>query len=261
MGTKGISDQKITPWLVTLGGVVMLLLVWALIGVEMYTSRPEYVRNSMLKVIPKGAILRDYVKMEDTKVTAYLLIYVEKGYTMEDVNAESLMSCPGEINGQPIRGNYHLGLFENNKLVNEVPIPGEPYDNTGELLPLVYRNTKGNIYSDPNRPDKLETEVVPLLVLKDYTGDSLPFEFLLKTTEGGCGFWDGLVGGYDPETNKAVIYSDWIQRLSPDDKGYFHYLFDCGDHGNDVKVEQDYQFSPAAKRFIQTSEKKTSCSA
>jgi hypothetical protein len=248
------------PGLVLFGGVATLLIVWGLIARGLISNSPESIRKNIGKGLPEGALLRDYVKLTDTKDGTYLFIYIDKGYTEEKTAPEAMMSCPGEITGQPIRGRYHLGLFQGNKLVNSVVIPDGNFNLPDYKLAIVHYNIKGNIYHDLNRPDKMEIEELSLLVMKDYTGDGKPYEFLLKTTEGGCGFWDGLVAGYDPETNQAAVFSDWIPNLEPDNTGYYHYIFSCGNHGNEVEVLEDYQYSPAIKRFVKTSEKETPCS-
>lgn len=171
----------------------MLLVVWGMIGTGIITGSPEYIKNSLTKVIPQGAMLRDYIKLNGTRDLSYLLIYIEKGYTPLDVKPGEMMSCQGEVAGQPIRGKYHLGLFEKNKLVNDIVI-------SNSQVELVYKNIKGNIYNDLNRADKLETEVVPLLVLKD-------FKFILKTSGKGCGSVKELVAGYVQDTNQVKIFS------------------------------------------------------
>lgn len=257
MGTKEFPKEKITFRLVLGGGVVMLFLVWGLIFRNIYINNPEYIKKNIEKILPAGAFLRDYKKLNGAGDNAYLVIYVEKDFTVDKTEGEALLSCPGEIVGQPIKGKYHLELIENYKTINDVSIP---YYMDRDLA-LVYRNIKANIYGNFNRKDGMEMEGVPLLVLKDYTGDEKPFEFLIITSEGGCGFWNGLVAGYDPDTNKAVLFSDWIHNLNPNNKGYFQYLFDCGNHGNQTRVEEDYQYSPTVKWFIKTGERQTPCSA
>jgi hypothetical protein len=193
MGTKRLLKEQITPWLILGGGILMLLVVWGMIGTGIITGSPEYIKNSLTKVIPQGAMLRDYIKLNGTRDLSYLLIYIEKGYTPLDVKPGEMMSCQGEVAGQPIRGKYHLGLFEKNKLVNDIVI-------SNSQVELVYKNIKGNIYNDLNRADKLETEVVPLLVLKD-------FKFILKTSGKGCGSVKELVAGYVQDTNQVKIFS------------------------------------------------------
>lgn len=247
------------PRLVLIGAGVVMVGVWVLAGWSYTWGGERNVSRRIEAKLAQGDYLREVRKLEGVKPDSFLVVYIEKGYTVEEMSPESAMSCPGEITGQPIRGRYNVALWQSEKMVSDVVVPEAGYNMPNYRLALVYRNIRGNIYQDFERSDKLEWEVVPLINLRDYTGDGKAEEFLLVTTEGGCGFWDGLVAGYDQITNRVAIYSDWIPRFNPDSNGNFHYLFECGDHGNQTRVEADYKFDRAAKRFIKVAEKETPC--
>jgi hypothetical protein len=114
-----MTKQPIFPGLVLWGGAMILVAIWGLIFWEKLMNNPEYVRKNIEKNLPAGAFLRDYVKLEGVENKAYLTLYIDKGYTEEKTEPETMMSCPGEIIGQPIKGYYHLGLSENNIMLNE----------------------------------------------------------------------------------------------------------------------------------------------
>ena len=211
--------------------------------------------------LPKGAFLRDFKRLDRIGPEAFLVIYIEKGYEADDWYTDALqyVSCPGEIMGQAIRGKYRLAVWRGGKLIGDMEIPAAGYNLAGYRLGLVYKNIRGNIYQDLNRPDRDKLDGVPLLVMRDYTGDGRENEFLLKTTEGGCGFWDGLVAGYDEKTDRPVVYSDWIFRLNPDKDGNFKLLFECGDHGNTTRLEEWYEFDEGVERFEKVRGKETLC--
>jgi hypothetical protein len=217
--------------------------------------------KQIARKIPAGAVIREVVRLEGVKPNAYLFIYLEKGYQLSDfAEGDVMLSCPEMILGQSITGNYHLGLWQNGKIVNEIPI-SSPYGEMGNKeLSLVYRNTKENIYTAYGGEDKYTVEKVSLLKLSNYTGRGKNWDVLFKTTAGGCGFWDGLVAGYDPGTNRVVAFSTWLPRFEPDRTGEFHYLFECGDHGNDTRIETDFAFNSTQKKFTIVSDKSTKCS-
>jgi hypothetical protein len=204
--------------------------------------------NLIRSFLPEGSILRDYQQIPGKK-NEYLVIYVEKGYEFNSWE----ISCPGEILGDSIIGDYHLVLIQDSKLINDIPIP--PAYSGDHKLELTYKN-----YSDGwvNYESK-HKEIIKLLNLKDLTGDKSSYEFLLTTTAGGCGFYDGLVGGYDPEKNLATLYSGWIPRFSPDENGEFIFLFECGDHGNLTRTEKEYHFNKDLNTYEVVKDTETPC--
>lgn len=244
--------------LVTAGAVAVILTVWGLIGWGIYTRQDSYVITQIKKALPQGSFLREIKKLADRGGNIWLVIYIEKGYTIQQRTAQQMESCTGEITGQPITGRYMLALYENNKLINEVIIPPV---GSNSFLDLVYKNIRENTSGDYAEADKLKVEQVSLINFSEMTGDGAADEFLLKTSTGGCGAWYGLVAGYDSRSDRAVIYSDWIPRFMPDNMGNFHYLLDCGDHGNKTRIDEDYAFNKDLNKFIKTGEKATVCAA
>ncbi len=217
----------------------------------------RYSFEQLQSVLPEGTLLREFTYIPGVTPTSYLLLYVEKGNKLDDWGYDS---CPGMILGVAIAGNYHLALFQNGTVISDVKIPKPSDYDDATSLELVYKNTKENIFGlDANASDANEVIVASLLQLKDYTGEGKKYEVVFTTTQGGCGIFDGLVAGYDPEDNKVRLYSDWIPRFSPNSSGEFNYLFECGDHGNVTRIEETYEFDKSAKKFIQTSHKETPC--
>lgn len=205
--------------------------------------------NFIKSVLPKGSFLRDYQKIPNHQNT-FIVIYLEKGYQFNSWD----LSCPGMILGDSILGTYHLSLIRDYKLINDIVLP-QAYTGNNKLE-LTYKKYKDGWPMEGEEKDK---QVIKLLDLKDLTGDGLAYEFLFTTTGGGCGFYDSLVGAYDPDYEEVVLYSDWLPRFEPDSNGRSHYLFDCGDHGNMTRVEKEYQFNQNAKRYDVVNKVETPC--
>jgi len=220
-------------------------------------TEPELSSIEIAPVLPEGALLRDYEKLEGVS-NLYLVMYIEKGYQF---SSWDYYTCSGSVLGDAIEGIYHLALFKEKAFVSDIKIPFAYKEYSDLPFELSFKNTKGNLYQKGKYPaeEKDELEVVKLLKLEDYTGDGNPYEILLTTTAGGCGFFDGLVAGYDPEMNSVTLYSDWIHRFRPDNDGNFSFLFQCGDHGNNIKIERKYAFDSQEKKFKMTWEKETPC--
>jgi len=205
-------------------------------------------------LLPPGIFVRDIEMIEGLFKATYIVLYLDPGYTMDpDPYA---LSCPSEILGEPLIGNYHIALIQSGQLINTLNIP-TAY--SSGLLSLAYRNLP--ILSDATGTDVEDRlQVVKLIALKDYTGDGKPYEFLFTTTGGGCGFYDSILIGYHQLSNTLKFYSTWLPRFNPDNSGKSHFLFECGDHGNDTRVEKTYQFNPKTSQFVITQEKLTPCS-
>jgi hypothetical protein len=216
---------------------------------------PKNIENEIKEILPEGSFLRDYQKLEGVKPDSYLVVFIDEGYEFN----ESGLSCPGMILGLAIQGDYHLALIQDMQLVNSFQL-ASVYDDHD--LELVYKDIWShlNFDTDEFEIEKEDIEIEKLLDLRDFTGDGKEYEFLLITTGGGCGFFDGLVAGYDEDRNKVVTYSKWIPRFSPDEKGEFDFLFECGDHGNMARLEKKYEFNEQAKEFEMVWEKETDCS-
>ncbi len=240
-------------------GIFICVLVVLSAGVFLYLFTLNSSRGSILnkeslqKLVPKDAYLRDYSTVDGGKT---LLLYMEPGYKTDNW---SFYSCPGAVLGNALVGRYHLALVQKDRVVNDVLIPGA-YEDDG-FVSLALQNTKSNLLKVGEYPESEKNTLVDvkLLDLKDLTGDGKANEFNIFTTGGGCGFYDGLVGGYDEVSNKAVLYSKWIPRFRPDKDGDYYYLFDCGDHGNDTKIEEKYRFNKDLRKFEKYWEIRTAC--
>lgn len=227
---------------------VLLSTIWIKSDSRRLQSINKTKEEEILFLLPDGVFLRDYQALSDER-DSHLAIYLEKGYKFDSWG----LSCPGIILGDSIVGKYHLVLIQDARLINDVIIPHAYSEDTIELT---YKNYKDGW---PTENEVKQKEIIKLLDFKDMTGDSFPYEFLLTTTGGGCGFYDSLVGGYDAEENKAVLFSNWLPRFSPNEKGEYYYLFECGDHGNTTRVEEKYAFDKINKTFKRVWEKQTPC--
>lgn len=223
------------------------------------------------QALPKGALLRDYQLLPNITPVSYLVIYVEPGYQTAPVQTGEMpyFSCPEAVMGRTITGTYHLVLVRNGKAVSDkiIPVPtgfaGDTLGVSGTRGPLVYQNTKQNIYSydfEAQIPDKYALETVKLLRLSEMTGDDQPYEFKLKQNlGGGCGFDNHLVAGFNPNSSTVEVYSDWVYQLNPDVTGRAYHVFDCGNHGNMTKVERWHRFNSQIQKFELTEQKSTPC--
>lgn len=226
---------------------------------------PLGVKTEIEKLLPKKTFLRDcteiplwlhgLVPLDSHNRDLYLFVYIENGYqsSFYDFN-----SCPGEIMGTALRGNYHLALFQKNQIIDDIVLPKSGYQ---DQLELPYLNTKENLYEKGEylEKEKNKLEKVKLLTFKNYTGSNRDLDLILTTTGGGCGFYDSLVAGYDEGQNKIILYSGWIGGLNPDRNGESYVLFSCGNHGNTVQSEIKYKFNPTSKKFEKIYEKETPC--
>lgn len=226
---------------------------------------PLDIKTEIEKLLPDEAYLRDCTEIplwlapldshNPHNRDLYLVVYIESGY---QTFSYGFNSCPGEIMGIALRGNYHLALFQNNQIIDDIALPIPDYQ---DQLELPYLNTKENLYEKGEylEKEKNKLEKVKLLTLKNYTGSNRDLDFILTTTGGGCGFHDSLVAGYDEGQNKIILYSDWIGGLNPDRNGESYILSSCGNHGNTVQSEIKYKFNPTSKKFEKIYEKETPC--
>lgn len=109
----------------------------------------------------------------------------------------------------------------------------------------------------PEGGNKLLT--VQLLKLTDVTGDGVVNEIVIKNYLGVCGFFDGLVVGIDPGNGRLRLYSDWIFRFEPNNKGLASSIIECGDHGSRVRERKEYAYDKVGQKFIQTKETSEKC--
>ena len=234
---------------------ILTLLTFYRYKILRETKISQQLSNPVQKLIQEGSLLRDYQEIPGVD-NSYLVIYIKPGYTFNTWD----YSCPGFMLQDSIIGEYHLALVQDNKIINDLVIPlssvSQAYQTDGKLE-LIYKNKfTGNGLGEVNIEDRV---VQKLIEFKDLTGDGQPYEFLLTTTGGGCGFNESIVGAYDPEENQAILYSDWIMRFQPDENGESYYLFECGDHGNEIRQEARYKYDANLKKFVKYWELSTSC--
>lgn len=220
-----------------------------------------YSEDELQAVIPSDALLREYQQIPHVKPTTYLLLYVEDGYSTVEYD---YATCPGNFLGKSIDGKYHLALFQSGVIIDEVMIPiAYELPDQENFLELSYQKPVPDKYSYDellNIPAAdIEVITVQLLNLQDYTGDGVGHEILFHTSAGGCGFFQGIVIGYDETENSIHVYSDWIQNFEPDRNGDFYYLFDCGNHGNILRREDTYRFDSNLQRFVRSSHRESPC--
>jgi len=254
--------------------ILIVVLLLALAGGSFYlgrktlpsvpVARPEAIISERINsLLPKGSFLRDYEKVAGITPESYLVVYVEPGYKTDlppSGDPPYYLSCPEVSVGQGIEGTYHLALLQNGKVKNDLVIPAN--GKVGNRQILSYKNTKENIYGYGKVPDKEKSslEEVKLLKMSDYTGDGKTYEFDISAPVVGCFSPARLVAGYDPDSKQAMLFSDWIAiDGSPDNNGQAHWLFGCGNHGNDLRQEKTYVFDRQTKRFRMTDEKFTAC--
>jgi hypothetical protein len=215
------------------------------------------IQDQIQNLLPQGSFLREVELVPRSNPKQYLFLYLDPGYRIHDWDYSS---CPGGILSQALAGSYRLGLFQENKIVSQIVLPPaytDPSNTISQSLELAYQ-TQNQSPSDAS-PSAVTPQVAKLLNFADYTGDGRQYEVLFTTTNGGCGFYDGLVAGIDTTQKKLNLYSNWIPRFNPDNKGIFNYLFDCGDHGNTTKVQKQYRYNPAKKYFEVVAQTETPC--
>lgn len=213
------------------------------------------VKDYIVDVLPKEVFLREFEKIPNLNNESYLGIYVKNYDIGNDVSKKEFFSCPEQTVGQPITGEYHLFLFQNNKIVNDIIIPS-PEFSSGDIQSLSYLNTKenNNIYFGGDfytESDKNKVEKTKLINFYDYTGDGLKYEFLLTGATEVCGHTLKLVAGYNQIENNALVYkinlSDqvvyWFSNFNPSNNGSVSVQWLCGDHGSDIETTKIFKFN------------------
>ncbi len=233
--------------------------------------------SSIKNLIPKEALLREYKKIPNLSPESYLVLYVLNSKTDELLEPSrrwsAYTSCASGIEGRAIEGNYHLALIQNNKLINDVSIPGSGSNvdlSTGKPLPpsnnirLAYQNIRMN--ADPaylklegSEPsvEQLEYTDVDLMNFQDLNGDGYYYEFLLNGFTLACGHTEHLVLGYSKANNKAVVYPIinkdqtfyWVDNFLPNSEGKVEQGWSCGDHGSDTEEKNTYRFDPKKESY------------
>lgn len=221
-------------------------------------------RIEVNKLLPKNVFFRDLEKIPNTN--EYLGIYV-KNYSineqkeLEIIGSDILTICPEQIYGQSsVDGEYHLFLYKNNKIIDDIIIPqSDNYPNN-----FVLNNAKRNNfwYYDGEKPlieDENKIERTKLLKFADYTGDGLKHEISIVGVYLSCGHEERMIVGYNDKSDKIIIYPIrtivtedttvqahnwenvyWYDNFEPDNNGVVNVVWGCGDHGNDVFTKDVY---------------------
>lgn len=243
------------------------------------TESPE---GKIQKVLESGVFLREIELIPGISPESYLAIYIEDPkFDEAPVKEEGLfLSCPESTEGQAIDGIYHLILFQNNSVVNDLAIPSVSFVFVGSeqsddplRQKLAFKNTKSNIYwmfggPESSREEAFDLQTVDLIKLKDFNGDGQEFEFKLTGPTSPCGHTQYLIAGYDKKNNQAVIYSiigsgqtfHWHDNFTPDASGLVEWFLRCGDHGNDIEEHEVYQFDPQENAYILQKKEQNPCS-
>jgi hypothetical protein len=269
--------MKPTNILIMIGGAILVagLAVWiwpmsSSIGVR----DSELLKGHIEKLLPQGAMLRDFVAIPSTNKA--LVIYIQDPVIEpEDDPDVYLYTCPGQVHGQPITGEYHLALFMNERFVNDVIIPDDESGLSTRRQGIVFRQVKGLLhrYDDHHQPldeDEADQLVeVKLLNLKDLNGDGLPHEFQLKMYLAACGHVQVLTAGYSARQEKAMAYPIveqgnqdpyyWHDNFYPDKNGTVHWRFLCGDHANNIDARKTFEFDQDREAYVLTSHSETPC--
>ncbi|MBS3789218.1 hypothetical protein KGY79_13615 [Candidatus Bipolaricaulota bacterium] len=110
-------------WLIVAGILLALLISNSLlIGADTTRNVTRFVEGLEV-LLPKDAFLRDYT--QTTGTNKVLVLYILDYKIAQEYRPDAYITCPGRVNGQPIEGEYHLALVENDRMVNNVPLPTE----------------------------------------------------------------------------------------------------------------------------------------
>jgi hypothetical protein len=185
------------------------------------------------------------------------------------------MSCPGLVNGQTMRGEYHLILIEGDKIINEITLPPDKGEFITNTIGIVYRQLNKIIDSSYGGPESeikaeaMEMSKVHLLDLTDVNGDGVPYEFQIIVFYASCGHVEVLTGGYSPKRDKAIIFPIiginptepyyWHDNFFTDENGTVNYEFTCGDHGNEIYRGKKFEFNQTIEAFVLTEFEQISC--
>jgi hypothetical protein len=229
------------------------------------TGATADIESLIEKVIPSGALLREYQKIPDTNQESYVGLYIlnSKISDLEEKTDDLYYStCPEQTMGQTASGEYHLFLFQNNVIINDIIVPNYDTSLNNNIISLSYNNTKSNnnIFFEglkPSESDQYSIDKTQLMHFHDYNGDGLQHEFSLVGDSLACGHVDYLVAGYDEASNKAVIYSIktnnktvyWYDNFIPEKSGTVKVVWTCGDHGNDTETIQIFNFNEKTSSY------------
>ena len=235
--------------------------------------------NIIKQKIPTGAILREYKELAWNN-GLYVWIYI-KNYKfdkeMNTVDTEIPYStCPEEVQWQWISWEYHLFTFQNNLLTSDIIIPlgFRNISYPGAELNLSYMNTKlNNSYyfwwvKPKDNSEEYIIEKSDLLNFKDYTGDGIPYEFLLLDHWDQVCWHNNYLVAWINSQLKIVIYwikwnngtVFWDDNFIPDSKWEIQNGWQCWDHWAWTEKKNIYFFSPQTNTFILKSSTEKDCS-
>lgn len=243
--------------------------------------------------VPAGAALREVAAVPGAP-NSYLAIYVVHPVLEPAAPIDTFRNAAGNLsltrygscpaaNGQVARGVYHLILFRDGAVVNDVAIPGDPegelYATDPDALALSFRNTPWNLFGaglgpkprDDDPSAWYDLKPTPLLALRDLTGSGVANAFLMRVPAEPCGFTRFLVAGYDATTDRAVVYpifdagsqgspSQWATNFIPDSSGrVVQQLGGCDHGGAGPDIRRIYQFDRARRAYIFVREEQSAC--
>lgn len=249
--------------------ILIPLLLLLLAGCDL-RNNPE---KRITGLIPASAMLREIELIPDATPTSYLGLYIENPKDA-DISSNDYSSCPEETKGQAINGTYHLFLYQQNKIVNDIKIPAaypdEFNDQYYQGFPL--KNTKINNYRffkgiEPIKSDESKIEKTKLIHLGDYTGKRDRNDFLLVGNQSPCGHVEYLVAGYDRNANRAIIYpiqsgtgiGYWFDNFTPNDSGSVVVSNFCGDHGSEIETHKFFSFDSEKQAYVLWRDDKNNC--
>lgn len=268
--------MNVTNILVLIGAVILVtglaVWIWPMSG-SVNIGDSDLLEHQIQELLPQGAMLRDFVVIPSTNKA--LVIYIQDPVIEPEDDPDIYYTCPGEVNGQSISGEYHLALFKNGRFVNDVIIPDDESGVSPRRQGIVFRQLKGLIhrhYGEYQPLDETEAQQlveVKLLRLTDLNGDGLPHEFQLKVYLAACGHVQVLTAGYSAKQKKAVVYPIleqgnrdpyyWHDNFYPDENGTVHWRFQCGDHANNIDARKTFEFDQEKEAYVLTSHSETPC--
>jgi len=258
-----------------IAGILLVLMISNSLLLGADTTRNDNTFDEELRVLlPEGAFFRDYARIP--KTDKVLVLYILDYEIAQEYPPDAYITCPGRVNGQPIEGEYHLALVENDKVVNRVSLPTKGrLGNIRSRLRIVYRQLNKSIHSRFNGPkpeteeEALEMSEVHLLDLEDITGDGKPYEFQIEVYVAGCGHVEVLTAGYSPSQNRAIVFpiigkdpTDpyyWHDNFFPDETGTVNWEYKCGDHASTIYAHEKFEFNQTIEAYVMTEYERISC--
>lgn len=244
---------------------------------EVVQSKVETTEQKIKKLLFQYAYLRDYQKIPNIEPESYLAIYVNDSKVDTPKPGWNYdASCSESSEGRAIEGIYYLALIQNDKIVNDIKLPG--YEATQlddpmlNALRIVYQHTKSHVYyrdggEKPPAEHEYDLVDIKLLNLQDLNGDGEKMEFILDGRTFGCGHTEHLIAGYDKANNKAIVYpiinkgktTYWMDRFWPDASGKVETGWGCGDHGTEIEDKSVYKYDSQKEGYIFVENIKKKC--